>query len=711
MTGRRVVIAVAGNPNCGKTTIFNAITGAHHKVGNYPGVTVEKREGHRKHKGVDIKLVDLPGTYSLSAYSLDEMVARDFLLDERPDVVIDVMDSGNLERHLYLCMQFRELGVPVVGALNMADEAEAAGVSVDADRLSSILGMPLVRTVGPRGEGVDALLDAALTAADGGGLNPERRMDYGPELEARLEPLVKAIEADPGFAERFPPRWLAVKLIEKDADAMERLAGHSGEKDIRDMAAASVAWVEKHFGKDSEIVVSEQRYAYVHGAARESVRRVPRSRETVTENIDKVLMNRYLGLPIFGLVMWGLFELTFALGSYPVAWLESGFAWLGQAAGSILPDGRFASLVVDGIIGGVGGVLSFVPLIIILFFFLSILEDVGYMARAAFITDKFLHAFGLHGQSFLPLILGFGCSVPAIMATRTLKSPRDRIVTAMAIPFMSCGAKLPVYVLLAGAFFPQRPGGAVMAIYGVGVLLALGSAFLWRRTILRGDSAPFVMELPPYRAPTLRGLLWHVGEKTLQYAQKAGTVILAASILIWALTAFPELPDDAARDAAWAASYSAAEPAAGPEAVAAAVESQRAKAGLEFSMAGRLGKAIEPLVRPLGLDWRSGVAVVTGFAAKEVVVSTLGVMYAASESGEGQSLTEALRADPNFTPLTALVLMLFILTIPPCFAALGALKAELGWKWLGFAVAYMLVVGWVLSFGLRMFGLAFGLWS
>ncbi|MBU0935849.1 MAG: ferrous iron transport protein B [Spirochaetes bacterium] len=687
------LIALAGNPNCGKTTIFNAITGAHHKVGNYPGVTVEKREGQRRYKGYDLRIVDLPGTYSLTAYSPDEMAARDFLLTEKPDAVIDVMDSSNIERHLYLCMQFRELGVPVIGALNMADEAEAAGVLIDAAQLSNLMGMPFVRTVGSKGRGVENLLDATVDLLeklqrDG----PEasaaaalsHRMHYGPELEDKLHELCTLLQQDSAFVAAFPVRWLAIKLLEKDQDAYKRLKGHKDEALIVPKAIAAAQWLEKHFGRDAEIVVSEQRYAFVHGAVRETVSKKPLLVQTVTENIDKVLMNRFLGLPIFIGVMWLVFRLTFALGEAPVGWLESLFGWLGGVAGRVIPEGFFQALVVDGIIGGIGGVFSFVPLIIILFFLLSILEDTGYMARVAFITDKFLHLFGLHGQSFLPMILGFGCSVPAIMATRTLRSTRDRIVTSMIIPFMSCGAKLPVYVLLAGAFFPQNPSLAVMTIYGVGVALAFLSALLFKSTLLRGEPTPFVMELPPYRAPTWSGLFWHVGEKTLTYVKKAGTVILAASVLIWALTTFPVLPE-------------ASVPAGLPEA-------EVSRLALEHSIAGSLGRVIEPLVRPLGFDWRIGIAVITGFAAKEVVVSTLGVMYAAGSAEDSIALTAAMQADPLFSPLVAFSLMLFILIIPPCFAALATLKAELGWKWLGVSVGYMLTVGWLLTFAVYSLG-------
>jgi len=699
-TKKTLRIALAGNPNSGKTTLFNALTGAHHKVGNYPGVTVEKREGSRTRNGREYRFIDLPGIYSLTAYSMDEVVARDFLLDEHPDLIVDVLDSTNLERHLYLCLQFQELGIPVVGALNMNDEAEAKGIRVDEKALSAVLGVPMTKTVGSKGVGVEALLDLVDAVADGASADPApRTIRYGAEIEDRLEPLEKAIAGDREFAARFPVRWLSVKLLEKDAHAFEKLEGHAEGAAVERLARDSIAWIEKHYGKDTEIVISEQRYGYIRGATRESVKIVRKPDFSVTEAIDKVIMNRFLALPIFVAVLWATFQLTFALGEYPMAWLEAGFGWLSGAARDIIPEGILQSLVVDGVIAGVGGVFSFVPLIVILFFLLSLLEDIGYMSRAAFATDKFLHSFGLHGQSVFPMMLGFGCSVPAIMAARTLKSPRDRIVTVLVIPFMSCGAKLPVHVLLAAAFFPNNAANMVMLIYAIGVTLALISAFVLKNTILKGDPTPFVMELPPYRAPTFMGVLWHVWEKTWQYVQKMGTIILASSVLVWAITTFPSYEPDAAELESMKAEFLASRAGASDDEVAAHLDTAVAEASLENSLAGRIGKFVEPAFRPLGFNWKVGAATVTGFAAKEVVVSTLGILYSVGteETEESESLQDALRSDPDFSPLVAFILMLFTLTIPPCFAALAAIRAELGWKWLAFAFVFMLSLGWGLG--------------
>ncbi len=700
-----LTVALAGNPNAGKTTLFNALTGAHHKVGNYPGVTVEKREGTVRRNGREYRFVDLPGVYSLTAYSIDEVVTRDFLLDEAPDVIVDVIDSTNLERNLYLCLQFQELGVPVVGALNMSDEAAAKGVEIDERALGDVLGVPLAKTVGPKAGGVSRLLDLVDQAAESRAADA-KRIDYGSEIEDLLAPIERLIASDEGFAARYPARWLAVKLLEKDANAYERLAEHPRATEIEHRARTSTEWLERHVAKDSEIVISEQRYGYIHGAVKEAVRIVPKTDYSLTERIDRIIMNRFLALPIFLGVLFGVFKLTFALGEYPMAWFESLFGRLSELTAALMPEGLLRSLVVDGIIGGVGGVFSFVPLIVILFFLLSILEDVGYMSRAAFATDKILHAFGLHGQSVFPMMLGFGCSVPAIMAARTLKSRRDRILTILVIPFMSCGAKLPVHVLFAAAFFPGRASEAVMLIYAIGVVLSLGSAWLLRRTILSGDPSPFVMELPPYRAPTLRGILWHVWSKTFHYVKKAGGMILVSSLLVWAVTTFPRAEAPEAELASIAASYRANRPDATDAELDAHVAAAASGYALERSAAGRIGRFIEPVFKPLGFDWKIGVASLTGFAAKEVIVSTLGILYRVGDTdGENaESLRAALVRDSDFTPLVAFAFMLFILVIPPCFATLAAIRAELGWGWLGFSVGFLLTLGWTLAFAVNQIG-------
>ncbi|WP_304240702.1 ferrous iron transport protein B [Gracilinema caldarium] len=709
MSKKKLRIALAGNPNSGKTTLFNALTGAHHKVGNYPGVTVEKKEGQRIRGDRVYHFIDLPGIYSLTAYSIDEVVTRDFLLDEKPDLIIDVLDSTNLERHLYLCLQFQELGIPVIGALNMTDEAEAKGIKIDAEALSRILGIPMVKTIGTHGTGIDFLLDKVDETME----HPQpqdRSIRYGDEIEAKLQRLQTLINLDEHFAARFPSRWLAVKLLEKDANAYERLKDHSNGPSIAAEARDAINWLEKHYGKDNEIVLSEQRYGYIRGAVKECIKIVKKPDFSITEAIDRVIMHPVLSMPIFILVLWAMFQITFTLGEYPMAWLESFFSWLSGVLYQVLPESGFRSLIIDGIIAGVGGVLSFVPLIIILFFLLSILEDIGYMSRAAFATDKFLHTFGLHGQSIFPMMLGFGCSVPAIMAARTLKSRRDRILTILVIPFISCGAKLPVYVLLAAAFFPDNPALMVMAIYGIGVVLSLVAAFVLNRTILRGDPTPFVMELPPYRAPTLRGIIWHVWDKTREYIKKAGTVILAASILIWAITTFPSSSLPESQKEALKVSYLAEHPESSQKMLDQYLEVQASEYQLAHSLAGIIGRTIEPVFKPLGFDWKIAVAMVTGFTAKEVIVSTLGILYGVGqgESEASEGLRVALQHDPVWNPLVAFVLMLFVLVIPPCFAAQATIRAELGWSWWAFSVVTLLVFGWLLGLAVYQIGILAG---
>ena len=665
-------IALAGNPNSGKTTLFNKLTGSHQKVGNYAGVTVDTKEGHLVHRSREIIVYDLPGTYSLTAYSLDEIIARDFVLDQKPDVIINVLDATNLERNLFLGLQFQELGIPVVAALNIIDQAEDRGLKIDHVTLGALFHIPIVPTVGPKGQGLDDLLDAAVELAQAP-MHPSPRL-YGAVLESVLVKLTAALESDPEFTLAYPSRWMALKLLEKDSDARKKLGAHRDQVLVEEALARAIVELEKPSGRDSEILVSEARYGAIHGAAKQTVRR-DRATVPFTEYIDALLINRFLGLPIFLAILWGVFQATFTLGAYPQDWLNQVFQWLTDGVNALLAPGLLRSLLADGILGGLGSVLSFIPLVIILFLFISFLEDTGYMSRAAFVMDKFLHLFGLHGQSFLPLMLGFGCSVPAIMAARTLKSTRDRIVTVLVTPFMSCGAKLPVYILLAGSFFPTNAGAVVLSVYLVGIGLALGSSWIFRKTVLRGETTPFVMELPPYRMPTLKGVAWHVWDKSFQYFKKAGTVILAASVLIWAVTTFPQAPEG--------------------------TPPERAMAG---SAAGWVGKAIEPAVSPLGFDWKIAVATVTGFAAKETVVSTLGILYKVGDSVDDRPLQTALRNDPVFSPLVAYTLMLFTLILAPCFAAQATIRAELGTRWLVFYVLFSIFLSWALCFGVFQIG-------
>lgn len=730
----KIKIGLAGNPNAGKTTIFNSMTGSNQKVGNYAGVTVEKKEGRKVYRGYEFSIYDLPGTYSLTAYSIDEIITRDFIIDEKPDIIIDVIDSTNIDRNLYLLLQFQEFNIPIIGALNITDQAESMGIKINEKQLSKLLDITMIKTVGSKEKGINDLLDAVIDLYE----NKKESVkipSYGYEIEDEIKKIVQSLETDKEFSSIYPPRWIAIKLLEKDKNAYKKILKHNNEQAVRNTALQCIKDIETHFGQDSEIIISEQRYGYIHGAVTETVVKES-SKITDTEKIDSLLLNRFLGLPVFLFIIWGIFQLTFVIGAYPQGWLETLFGWLGVFFTKFLHQGMLQSLIVDGVIGGLGGVISFVPLIVLLFMFISILEDSGYMSRAAYIMDKFLHIFGLHGQSFLPLMVGFGCSVPAIMASRTLKNPKDRIITILVTPFMNCGAKLPVYILLAGTFFSEHAGNVVLLIYVIGVALALLSSLLFRKTILKGESTPFVMELPPYRMPTAKGILRHITEKTMQYLKKAGAILLPASVLIWVVISFPKPAEDPAKYEKLESDYkiileersmvkSATENNAGnlskedaveeeltiDEQAAEYAENIKREEELAYSAAGRLGRVIEPVIKPLGFDWKIGVATVTGFAAKETVVSTLGILYktGGEESEESETLRNALKNDKTFNPLVAFVLMLFTLILAPCFAAQATIKAELGWKWLGFYVSYSIFLSWSLCFAVYQIGKFFGL--
>lgn len=671
-------IGLAGNPNSGKTTLFNALTGSHIQVGNYPGVTVERTEGTVRRGNSDFVFTDLPGIYSLTAYSEDEVVSRDFLLGlkgEKPDFIIDVIDMTNLARHLNLTMQLAELQIPVIAALNMVEEAARKGITVDENILARDLHIPFIKINAKNSKGVDSLFDCMLNYQKYLPKIDEEKhpfVDYGEEVEqclARLEPLIVSDTLP------VPARWLAVKLLEKDKHAGALLKEHTNLSAIKSETENAVRWLEGHYGKTSEIVIAEQRYGYIGGAVREALTRTKQENETLSQKIDNIIMHRVFALPLFLVVLYCIFQLTFSIGAYPQGWLESFFTWLSDITVQHLPDTWFRSMLVNGVIAGVGGVLSFVPLIVILFFFLSILEDLGYMSRAAFATDKLLHAVGLHGQSIFPMMLGFGCSVPAIMASRTLKNKRDRIITVLVTPMMSCGAKLPIHVLIAGAFFGEYAGNYVMLIYACGVVTSLICAWILQHTALRGKPTPFVLELPPYRLPTWRGIGYHVWEKTSDYLRRAGMIILASSIIVWALGFFP-------------------------------LSSQEKGAEqMEYSYIGRAGKFIEPVFRPLHFNWKLSVATLTGFAAKEVVVSTLNVLYSGEDDDTNISATEeAIRNDTGMTPLVGFAFMLFMLLIPPCISALATIKNELGWKWLIFEFIFLFALGWLMAFLLVQIG-------
>ena len=551
---RQITVALAGNPNSGKTTIFNNLTGARQHVGNYPGVTVERKEGTCRRKGLEIKVIDLPGTYSLTAYSIEERVARRFLIDEKPDVVVDIIDASNLERNLYLATQLIELQVPLVLALNMSDVAQARGIKFDLQQLSELLGAPIVQTVGHKNRGMEDLLKAVEAVARGERLRSVT-VGYGREIDAEIARIESLLVEQESLGGRYPPRWLAVKLLENDQDVCQVIRESMADpSEVLAAAEAARHRIERDFGDSPEIVIADRRYGFISGACQEAVRSSVESRHTLSDRIDSVVTNRVLGFPLFVLLMYLVFHLTFTLGDPMIGWVESLFSMLGGWIGGLWPEGAespLKSLIVEGIIGGVGGVLVFLPIIMLLFLAIAFLEDSGYMARAAFIMDRLMHKIGLHGKSFIPMLIGFGCSVPAIMATRTLESRRDRLVTMLVIPLMSCGARLPIYALIIPAFFANKillhlgplsirqHAFMLLIIYLVGVVLAIVSAKILRSTIFKGESAPFVMELPPYRMPTIKGVVIHMWERAVMYLKKAATILLGASILLWAMTTYP----------------------------------------------------------------------------------------------------------------------------------------------------------------------------
>jgi len=695
---RHIDVALAGNPNSGKTTIFNNLTGARQHVGNYPGVTVEKKTGTCEHHGIKMSVVDLPGTYSLTAHSGEEMVARDYIINERPDVVVAVLDASNLERNLYLATQLMEMNVRLVLALNMSDVAAARGIKFDLRLLSQLLGAPVVPTVGHRNEGTSELLHAIVSAATNE--QPEHvSVSYGKELEDGIGRISDLITTSGTPLGQYQPRWLAIKLLESDQDVREKV----GSEEILGAVEQTAERLEKLFGHPLEVIIAGQRYGFISGACTEAVRSTVEARHTASDQIDAVVTNRVGGLPIFFGLMYLVFHLTFTLGDPPMGWLESLFGWLGKVIDSWWSPGSestLKSLLTDGVIGGVGGVIVFLPNILLLFVAITILEDSGYMARAAFIMDRFMHKIGLHGKSFIPMLIGFGCSVPAIMATRTIENRKDRLTTMLVVPLMSCGARLPIYALIIPAFFPHYWHGPMLwTIYVIGIILAVSSAKLLKFTLLKGQAPPFVMELPPYRLPTLKGTLIHTWERAWLYLRKAGTIILGISIILWALTSYPKKTDFGR---VYSAEIAAAESAyeSDPETLAAKmdeIEQAMQAEELAHTMAGRIGHAIEPLLRPMGFDWKIGTALIGAFAAKEVFVAQMGIVYAVGEADEESDPLRA-RLHESYTPLQAFCIMLFCLVSAPCMATVAVTKRESGsWKWALFQLGGLTTLAYVLT--------------
>lgn len=702
----KIVVALAGNPNSGKTTIFNNLTGARQHVGNYPGVTVERKEGFLRHGDTELKIVDLPGTYSLTAYSAEELVARNFLLDEMPDVVVDILDASNLERNLYLAVQLMELGVPLVLAFNMSDMARARGYEFDIEKISRYFGARIVQTTGNKGGGMKELLDAIVLTAeerdsevDHAGKGRPPAVNYGPEIEEEIAGIEALIKMANSLNGKYDARWLAVKLLENDRELRKAVAS----PEVHAQIEKSAAHLEKTLGEQPETTIAGCRYGFISGVCQEAARSTIEIRHTMSDRVDAVVTNRVLGLPIFLGLMYLVFQLTFTLGDPPMGWLEALFGWMGEQMAGWWPEGSesvLKSLLVDGVIGGVGGVVVFLPNILLLFLAIAILEDTGYMARAAFIMDRLMHKIGLHGKSFIPMLIGFGCSVPAIMATRTLENRRDRLTTMMVVPLMSCGARLPIYALIIPAFFPQAWHGPMLwIIYVIGVLLAVASAKLLRLTVLKGESVPFVMELPPYRLPTLKGVLIHMWERGWLYLKKAGTIILGISILLWAMTTFPGL------SAEESSRYEKARQAVAMENIGeeekaeklAALDNAEKEAALRGSIAGNVGHALEPLLKPMGFDWKIGTALIGAFAAKEVFVAQMGIVYAMGEADEeSETLRDKLKG--TYSPLVGFCIMLFCLVSAPCMATIAVTRRESNsWRWALFQLGGLTLMAYVLT--------------
>ena len=668
----KLIVGLAGNPNVGKTTVFNGLTGMRQHVGNWPGKTVERAEGHFKHGSYDYDIIDLPGNYALSAHSMEEIVSRDFIVDDDSDVIINIVDAANLERNLYLTVQMMELGANLVMALNMNDFAKKKDHIIDVKLMSELLGFPVVEINAKTGDGFDEL----LTTVEKQAANPidsSAKLSYGTELKEHLSDMQVLIEKDSNLLD-VPSVWTAIKLLEKDPIVIEKVQGSSQKSAIMTETDKVAGHLHTIFNEGAEEVVANARYAFIGGLMAEAVKKPAVEKETTTDKIDKIVTNRILSIPIFLVIMYAMFQFTYTLGAPFQDLIDQAFGMLAEWVGTFIANEYLASFICDGIIGGVGGVLTFLPIIILMFLFLSILEDCGYLARAAFTLDIFMHKLvGLHGKAFIPMILGFGCGVPAIMATRTMENEGDRMLAMMLVPFMSCTARLPIYAIFIAAFFEANHGAILLSIYVLGIVVALIVAAILKRTMFKGLSTPFVMELPTYKVPSVKGVLLHTWEKVKGFLRKAGTIILACSIVLWALSIFP--------------------------------------LGVEFgsadSVLGMIGGAIAPIFAPLGFGtWQAGVAIIAGLAAKEVVVATFGTLAGMEEDDE-EGITQLVH--DTFTPLSAYAFMAFTLLYTPCFAAIGAIKQETNsYKWAATMCAITLVTAYIVSFLIYNVGLLAG---
>ena len=663
---RTINVALVGNPNCGKTSLFNFASGAHERVGNYSGVTVDAKVGHAEYEGYEFNLVDLPGTYSLSAYSPEELYVRKQLIEHTPDIVINVIDSSNLERNLYLTTQLIDMHIKMVVALNMFDETEKRGDNVDYDKLGSLFGIPMIPTVFTNGRGVENLFHEIIKIYEmQEDEDPHYRhihINHGHEIENGIAEIQDHLKKENDVRQRYSTRYLAIKLLERDKDVERYIQTMPDAKEIFEHRDQAALRVKEETLQDSETAIMDAKYGFIHGALKEAEYTPGHEKDTyqITHVLDSIMTNKYVGFPIFLIMLCIMFTATFVLGAYPMEWIEDGIALLGDFIGKNLPAGPVKDMLIDGVIGGVGSVIVFLPQILILYFFISFMEDSGYMARAAFIMDKIMHKMGLHGKSFIPLIMGFGCNVPAVMATRTIESRRSRIVTMLILPFMSCEARIPIYVMIIGSFFAVKYQSLIMmGLYLTGIIMAVIMSKIFTKFMVKGEDTPFVMELPPYRFPTTKAVCRHTWEKGKQYLKKMGGIILVASIIVWALGYFPHN------------------------------ESLQHQQQLEQSYIGQMGKTIEPIFAPQGFNWKLDVGLVSGIGAKEIVASTIGVLYGDEN---------AIANDNSITSLTAFCFLLFVLLYFPCIATIAAIKGETGsWKWALFAALYTTALAWIVS--------------
>jgi ferrous iron transport protein B len=720
--GKTIQVALVGNPNSGKTTLFNYATGKQERVGNYGGVTVDLKTAHFSKNGYRIDLTDLPGTYSISEYSPEELYVRKHLTEAMPDVVINVIDSSNLERNLFLTTQLIDMNIKVVIALNMYDELSAKGDKFDYEHLGKMIGIPIVPTVAAKGKGISELIEKVIdTYEEKEVVYRHIHINYGEDINRSIERIKAEVKKNNMLTDKFHSQYVALKLLENDKNFREQITLFPNTDDLVEIVDSEIADLENKYNTRIETIIADAKYAFIRGALKETYQTAAKNEDIKGYKMDHILTNKWLGIPLFIVFMWLMFQITFWLGEYPKDWIESGINQLNIGLQETMSEGMLRDLLTDGIIGGVGGVIVFLPNILILFFCISLMEDTGYMARAAFIMDKLMHKIGLHGKSFIPMLMGFGCNVPAVMATRTLENRKDRLLTMLIIPFMSCSARLPVYILLISVFFEKNQGLVMLSIYFIGVLIATIMAILFNKILFKKRDIPFVMELPPYRLPTLRNLGTHTWNKSVQYLTKMGTIILMASILVWALGYFP-------RNVTYSKDYDAQIVQVQQdftltdemkEEQTNQLQIDKEAERLENSYIGRFGHFITPVIKPLGYDWKIGVSILTGMAAKEIVVSSMGVLYQsdleADESSialktklKEQTFTSGDRAGQNvFSPLIAYSFMVFILIYFPCIAVLVAIRREAGLQWALFTAVYTTVLAWIAAFCIYQIGSLF----